>query len=119
MSGEIKKTPTSGVLAPGYNFLGGVTPTGSTLATSNLKDSITIATNEEDAATTADYVLFQLPSGAYRTAYYFDDGETAGWFDTEGNPADDATMDGGFLIQNKGATPKSYTLSLPAFYSSL
>jgi hypothetical protein len=119
IDGEVKKAPTSGVLASGYNFLGGVAPAGSTLASSNLKDSVTIATNETEAATTADYVLFQLPSGAYRTAYYFDDAETAGWFDTEGNPADDAVIENGFLIQNRGVTAKPYKINLPTLYSTL
>lgn len=119
IDGEIKKAPTSGTLKTGYNFLGGVTPAGATLATSNLKNFLTIATNEEQAATTADLVLFQQPSGAYRTAYYFDDGQTAGWFDAEGNPADDASLNGGFLIQNRGASAKPYTLALPSFYTGL
>jgi hypothetical protein len=119
ISGEIKTTPTKSVLASGYNFLGSVSPVGLTLGSSQLSSFLTIATNEEEAASIADIVLQQQESGSYRSAYYFDDGAgTAGWFDSEGNTAEDMVLDSGFLIQNKGLA-KSFTVAVPAAYSTL
>lgn len=118
VSGEVKLTPTSSVLVSGYNFLGSVAPVGLTLANSGLQNYLTVATSEEDVATTADLVLLQQPDGAYRTAYYYNDGETTGWFDDLGNEADSIPLEGGFLIQNKGAG-KAFTVAVPSSYSSL
>ena len=118
VAGEVKTKPTSSVIIPGFNFLGAVAPVGLSLGNSGLQAFLTIATNETQATTTADLVLQQQPNGTYRTAYYFNDGSTAGWFDDQGNTADDLILDSGFLIQNKGVL-KPVTLSVPASYSSL
>jgi hypothetical protein len=118
VSGEVKTTPTKSVLSSGFNFLGAVSPAGLTLGTSGLSSSLRVATTEEEAASVADIVLQQQASGAYRSAYYFDDGAgTTGWFDTEGNTADDMILDSGFLIQNKGQA-KSSSLAVPSAYGS-
>jgi hypothetical protein len=118
ISGEVKKTPTSSVLVSGFNFVGSVSPVGLTLSNSGLQNFLNIATNEAEATTTADFVLQQQSNGTYRTAYYFNDGETVGWFDDQGETADNLILDTGCLIQNKGAS-KSVTLSVPSSYSSL
>jgi hypothetical protein len=118
VTGEVKTVPTNNVLLSGFNYVGAVAPVGLTLANSGLQNFLTIATNETEAGTIADFVLQQQPDGTYRTAYYFNDGETVGWFDTGGDPADTLVLDTGFLIQNKGSN-KSYTLSVPSSYSSL
>jgi len=115
ISGELKTKPTNGTLFSGYNFLGAVSPVGLTLANSGLEDSLTIATNEAEAADTADYVEQQLEDGTYRTAYYFNDGETVGWFDLDGETADDLVLDTGYLINNRGV-PKQVSLAVPAAY---
>ena len=118
LDGEVKITPTSGSLVAGYNFLGSVAPVGLTLGTSTLNTFLTFATNETEANDIADNVLWQKPDGSYRTAYYFNDGETVGWFDTVGDPAEDLPLDTGFLIFNKGVA-KPYAVNLPSSYSSL
>jgi hypothetical protein len=118
ITGEVKKVPTKGVLFAGYNFMGAVSPVGLNLGNSGLQDFLTIATNETQAATTADFVLQQQPNGTYRTAYFFNDGETVGWFDDQGNTADDMILDTGYLIQNKGSA-KPVKISVPAHYPNL
>lgn len=117
ISGELKTKPTKGTLFSGFNFLGAVSPVGLTLANSGLEESLTIATNEAEAADTADYVLQQNDDGTYRTAYYFNDGETQGWFDLDGETADDLVLDTGYLINNKGV-PKQISLDVPTNYSN-
>jgi len=116
INGEVKTESTKNTLFSGFNFLGAVAPLGLELSNSGLENSLTIATSGEEVPD-ADKVLQQQPNGSYRTAYYFDDGETVGWFDAQDNTADDMVLDTGFLIENKGA-PKGYTLSVPASYNN-
>jgi hypothetical protein len=116
IDGEVKKVATAGVLATGFNYLGGVAPVGSTLANSGLSAYLTPSADGD--LTTCDTVL--LPSGgAYTTCYYFDDGAgTTGWFDDANNPAEAFVITPGFLILNVGG-PAPYTLAVPSTYGSL
>lgn len=115
VDGEIKTTPTSGVLGAGFNYLNGVAPAGLTLGNSNLQAFLTASPDGDLSA--CDTVL--LPSGgAYTTCYYFNDGSTTGWYDDANNAAETLDITSGFLIYNVGGA-KPYTLSVPAGYSSL
>lgn len=116
IDGEVKKVGTSGVLAAGFNYLGGVSPVGLTLDNSGLATSMTPSADGD--LTTCDTVL--LPNGgAYTTCYYFDDGAgTTGWFDDANNPAGTLNITPGFLILNVGGS-SSYSLGVPAAYGSL
>jgi hypothetical protein len=116
IDGEVKKVGTSGVLAAGFNYLGGVSPVGLTLDNSGLATSMTPSADGD--LTTCDTVL--LPNGgAYTTCYYFDDGAgTTGWFDDANNPAGTLSITPGFLILNVGGS-SSYSLGVPAAYGSL
>lgn len=116
IDGEVKKVGTSGVLAAGFNYLGGVSPVGLTLDNSGLATSMTPSADGD--LTTCDTVL--LPNGgAYTTCYYFDDGAgTTGWFDDANNPAGALSITPGFLILNVGGS-SSYSLGVPAAYGSL
>jgi hypothetical protein len=116
VTGEVKTVPTSGVLSPGFNYLGAVAPVGLDLDGSGLQNFISQSADGDPA--TVDNIL--IPDGAvYRTCYYFNDGAGfEGWFDDVGNPAGDAELSSGFLIFNRGGS-KSYTVAVPAGFSSL
>ena len=117
ITGEVKKVETDGALVNGYNYLNGVAPVGLTLGTSGLESFIAIDTVGD--IETADLVLLQQPSGAYKTCYYFNDGlGTLGWFDDQGNPVDTDAIEGGFLLLNRTGT-KPYSVDVPAGYSGL
>lgn len=117
VTGEVKTTPTGGVLTPGYNYLNAVAPTQLTLETSGLKSFLTPSADGDPAS--GDNVLIQTATGAYTTAFYFNDGAgTEGWLDSESNLAKDYVLDGGFLIFNRGAT-KPFTVAVPSNYSTL
>lgn len=111
VSGEVKTTATGGVLAAGFNYLNGVVPAGLTLGSSGL--SAYVSASADGDFTLVDNLLIQNVDGSYTTNYYFDDGSgTTGWFDTDGNPADASALDGGFLLNNVGAT-KPYVITAP------
>jgi len=112
VSGEIKTVPTSGVLTPGFNYLGAVAPVGLTLATSGL--SSYISPSPDGDAATSDSVQIQV-GGAYVVCMYIDG---IGWYSETGDPVDNQVLNTGFLIQNRGTT-KPYTVSVPSSYSSL
>lgn len=115
VTGEIKKAPTAGVLTPGFNFVGAVSPVGLTVSSSGLDSFLTGGDSEESA----DNILLQNSNGTYRTIYLFNDGESpVAWFDTLGEPADEVSLDGGFLIFNRGAT-KPAVISVPSSYNGL
>ena len=117
VSGEVKTTQTKGVLTPGFNYLSSVAPVGLTLGTSGLQNSISQSSDGDFSI--VDNVLIPLPTGAFRTTYYFNDGlGTQGWFDADGLSVDSLEITPGFLVQNRGAT-KSVTVGVPAFYSTL
>lgn len=105
--GEVKSSPTSSVIVSGYNYMGSVAPAGIALKNSGLKNFLAQATSEESIAS-ADLVLQQRSNGTYNTVYYYNDGETTGWFDYQGNQADDLILNSGYLIFNKGSV-KSVT----------
>jgi hypothetical protein len=112
VSGEVKVTPTGGLLAPGYNYLNGVAPAGLTLGSSGL--SAYVLASADGDFTLVDNLLTQNTDGSYTTNYYFDDGVgTLGWFDTVGNPTDAEPLDGGFLLFNVGGS-KPYVITAPA-----
>lgn len=115
VTGEVKTVPTSGVLAPGWNYLSSVAPVGLTVGTSGLQNFITPDTE-------GDYLkvdnLYVTDAGTVKIIYYYNDGETAGWFDADGNEAQDVPLEGDFLLLNRGVT-KPYTVSVPGFYSTL
>lgn len=116
VDGEVKKVATAGVLGAGFNYLGGVSPVGSTLGNSGLSAYLTASADGD--LTTCDTVL--LPSGGtYTTCYYFDDGAgTTGWFDDANNPAEAFEITPGFLILNVGGSAP-YSLAVPSAYGSL
>lgn len=114
--GEIKTTPTSGVLAPGFNYLCSVAPAGLNLGNSGLQNFI--SQSPDGDTSTVDTVQVQVAGGAYLVCYYYNDGSTTGWFDEGGNPAESVSLDSGLLILNRGAS-KPFTLSVPTSYSSL
>ncbi len=117
VSGEVKKVGTNGVLSPGFNYLGGVAPVGLTLGNSGLQNFIT-PTPDGDFSV-VDNVLIPLPTGAFQTTYYVNDGAgTEGWFDADGLDASGVAITSGFLIQNRGVT-KPYSLAVPTSYNSL
>lgn len=117
ISGEVKLTPSSGVLINGFNFLSPVAPVGLTLASSGLKNSISQSQDGDSEA--VDNVLIPQPNGSFVTCYYFNDGAgTEGWFQTNNDPADSLPLEGGFLILNRGGQ-KTYSISVPAAYSNL
>lgn len=115
ISGEIKKAPTSGIIAPNWNFMSSVAPSGLTVGTSGLENFITPDSQ-------GDYLqvdnLYVPVGNTVKIIYYYNDGETTGWFDADGEDATNVPLQGDFLILNRGIT-KSYTLSVPSFYSNL
>jgi len=113
-TGEVKQAPTSGVVNHGWNFLSSVAPAGLTLGTSGLQNFLT-ADAIGDYQTVCDNVYLYTP--ALKICYYYNDGTTAGWFDSDGNDATGASVEGAFLILDRGAT-KPYTLSIPASYTN-
>ena len=115
-TGEVKTTPTSGALTAGWNYVSSVAPVGLTLATSGLQNFL--STDSTGEYTTVDNVYLPQPNGSFKIAYYYDDGDLAGWFDSTGGDANALPLEGAFLILNRGVT-KPYTLSVPASYSSL
>lgn len=116
VSGEVKTAKTGGVLISGYNYLNAVAPVGLTLGDSGLEDFL--AVDETGDPATADAVLIQKPDGTYRTITFFDDGTSSGWYDDQSNLADDAALDGGFLIFNRTGL-KPFTIAVPESYSTL
>ncbi len=114
-TGEVKQAPTSGIVNHGWNFLSSVAPAGLTLGTSGLQNFITPSA-DGDYTTNCDNVYLYTP--ALRICYYFNDGAgTVGWYDADGNDATGASVEGAFLILDRGAT-KPYTLSVPASYTN-
>jgi len=117
ISGELKTKPTSGTLAPGFNYLGAVSPVGLTLLGSGLQNFLTQSPDGD--FTVVDQVQVQVAGGAYQNCYYFNDGAgTQGWFDDTGADANGVVLDTGFLILNRGIL-KPYTISVPTSFSSL
>jgi hypothetical protein len=116
VSGEVKKESTSGVIAPGFNFLSSAAPTGVTLSNSGLQAFITPDTTGNFSL--VDNILIPQANGTFKTAYYFNDGSAQGWFDSAGDDASQIPLEGGFLIRNRGIS-KPYKISVPASYSSL
>jgi hypothetical protein len=117
VSGEVKTKPTSGMIIPGFNYLGAISPVGLTLGNSGLKDFISQSPDGDFSL--VDNVLIPAAGGVYQTTYYFNDGGgTEGWFDEFGNPVDTTELASGFLIFNRGVT-KPYTVGVPTGYNSL
>ena len=115
VSGEVKTVPTSGVVAPGWNFLSGVAPAGLTLGNSGLKNFLS---STDGDYLTVDNIYIPNPDGSFTIAYYYDDGSEAEWYTADGEPAADLQLNGGFLIFSRSST-KNYTLNVPTSYSSL
>lgn len=116
ISGEVKTAPTSGVLASSWNYLSSVAPVGLTVGSSGLENFVT--PDAEGNYLAVDNIYIPQPGGTFKIVYYFNDGDTVGWFDADGNEADDVALEGDFLILNRGAA-KPYTLSVPAAYATL
>lgn len=117
VSGEVKTTETDGVLSSGFNYMSSVAPVSLTLGTSGLENFL--SSSPDGDFSLVDNVLIPLPSGAFKTCYYFDDGAgTVGWFDADGLDASGEAMTSGFLIQNRGVA-KPFSIDVPASYSSL
>ncbi len=116
ITGEVKTGKTGGVLIPGFNYVNGVAPVGLTLANSGLETSIAIDT--DGTQTNIDYVLLQQ-GGVYTSCYYFNDGDAAskGWYDLQGNSANDLSIEGGFLIKSASG-PKLYTVNVPSYVAN-
>lgn len=123
VSGEVKTDPTKSVLGSGFNFLSSVSPTGLTLLQSGLQQHI--STSADGDSTTVDNVVVDV-AGTLTNTYFFDANQNSildeadfdGWYTAGGDPANELSLEGGFYIINLGA-PKTYTISVPASYSSL
>ena len=118
ISGEVKTASTKGILISGFNFLSSVVPVGATLGNSGLSNFIAPDTTGDFQASNVDNVLLPQSNGSFITAYYYNDGDSQGWFTGGGADATNLPIDGAFIILNRGAA-KSYTLASPSFYSSL
>lgn len=117
-TGEVKTNQTSNILIPNWNFVSSVAPAGLKLSNSGLNNFISVLTDPDGSFESVDNVYIPKADGSFRIAYYFNDGETQGWFDGDGEPADEADLSGAFLILNRGLA-KPYTLSVPSSYSGL
>lgn len=115
-TGTVKLTPTSSVLLSGFNYVSSVAPVKLTLDSSNLHTFLSPDTTGDYDANSVDQVYLPQANGSFIIAYYYNDGELTGWYDTSGNPAGSYVLEGGFLIRNRGAA-KSYTLPVPASYA--
>ncbi|MFZ9937455.1 MAG: hypothetical protein ACO3JG_10420 [Luteolibacter sp.] len=117
ITGEVKTAPTSGVLNPGWNYVGGAAPAGLTVDGTGLKSFLT-PTPDGDL-TNADTLLLPNPDGTYKTLFYVNDGAgTEGWFDDGFNEASAVPFDSGVLIFNKGSQ-KGFTIGVPDSFSGL
>lgn len=114
-AGEVKLTPTASVLLPGFNYVSSVAPVNLTLESSNLHTFLSPDSTGDYDANGVDQVYLPQTNGSFIVAYYYNDGDTKGWYDTTGNAAGSYALEGGFLIRNRGAA-KPYTLSVPASY---
>jgi hypothetical protein len=112
ISGELKPEKISGSLVTGYNYLGTVFPSGSTIQNSGLENSLTAGT-----ASTADIIL--VPSatvGQYTQVFR----STANTWRTVSPAAVASTIElkGAIFIQRKGSA-RSYSINAPSTYSNL
>jgi hypothetical protein len=115
-SGEVKTVPTSSMLLPSWNFVSSVAPVGLTLGNSGLEAYV--SADSEGDYLAVDNIFIPNVDGSFTVAFYFDDGDTTGWFDIGFGDASDFALEGGFLILNRGGS-KPYTISVPTSYSSL
>jgi hypothetical protein len=106
ITGEVKLDKTSGQLVPGFNSLGTIYPTGSTIQNSGLENFLLAG-----AATTADLIYVPTTPGQYLQVF-----RTAGGVWRTVSPAAVAptiALTGAIFIQRKGAAT-SYSLNPPS-----
>lgn len=117
-TGTVKVVDTSSAITSKYSYLSGVYPVGSTLDSSDLKDSLVGGAS----ASVSDQVLIQNDAGGFDFYYY----STGGFFGTgwrkdgAGNtPQESVALPSAFIIQRVGTQDFNLKLSKPAGYENL
>jgi uncharacterized protein (TIGR02597 family) len=115
ISGSVKNSSALVGVANQYEYLGGVYPVGSTLASSGLSSKV-LAGN----ANTADLIMMPNGSGGYLSYYYSSGGFTGvGWRQVGGGATDKAATElpsGFILCRRQGAF--NLNLTPPASYAN-
>ena len=124
VSGEVIKSSTQ-ILIEGnssrnlYNYVSSVFPIGTTLGNSGLQASLLAG-----SLSSADIVWVPAGPGTYNKFYYspgstFPVNVVAGWKDANGNDATNQALTSGLIIQRRGATNITVSLTPPAGYGDL